>query len=195
MWLALASGYGHVEEGDDDDVAGAVLCVDPPRPSPRFLVVALVATAVALAGIVALASIWWPLTVVLGLVLSVAGPVGVVSLILTLARSRSARRRLLEAKPPGSWHLHSFASARPGAGAVLLDRVCDEAERVRRVVYLDTCEGLIGYYRRFGFAPVVTVMMRRDGRPAAVVRMVRALQNSDANQTSEAGSWTAAPEP
>jgi hypothetical protein len=27
VWLALASGYGHVEEGDDDDVAGAVLCL------------------------------------------------------------------------------------------------------------------------------------------------------------------------
>ncbi len=150
VWLTLASDHGHVEVGGDDDVAGAVLCLAPPRLSPRFFAVALLATAVALAAIVVLASIWWPLTVLLGLALAVAGLVGGANLVLTLRRSRTARRRLREAKPSGSWHLHSFASTRPGAGAAQLDRVCGEAERGGQVVHLDTCEGLVDYYRRFG---------------------------------------------
>jgi hypothetical protein len=182
VWLALASGLGHVEVGGDDDMAGGGLCLDPGRPALRVVAIGFVALAAAFMGLVGLGDVWPTPTLYLALVVLVGGVIFLVSVVFTVARSWGARQGLRQAKPSGSWHLHSFASARPGAGAALLDRVRGEAELAGRVVYLDTCEGLVGYYRRFGFEPAATVMMRRDGRPATVVRMVRSLQGSDATR-------------
>jgi hypothetical protein len=138
--------------------------------------VAVLGGVVAFAALAALASAWEPLALLAAVALLLGGSSALVCVAMVLWRSRTARRRLRRGAPATGWYLHSFASTQRGAGRVLLERVCDEAEAARRVVYLDTCEGLVDYYRRCGFEPAVRTVMRRQGRPTTVVRMVRALQ-------------------
>lgn len=170
-WLELVSGHGRVGDGGE-----AVLCLRPQRPSPRLLALGLVALVTPFIVLVALASMSLVLAVVLATVMLGGGLAVLVGVALTLARSRAARSQLRRARPASGWYLHSFASARPGAGRALLDRVCAEADAAGRVLYLDaSARKLIDYYKESGFTPVVTVVVGRGPGSEKVTRMARPL--------------------
>ncbi len=168
-WLELVSGHGRVGHGGD-----AVLCLRPPRPSPRLLALGLLALVGPFVVLVALASMSLLLAVVLATVMLGGGLAVLVGVALTLGRSRAARSQLRRARPASGWYLHSFASARPGAGRALLDRVCAEADAAGRVLYLDTLSRkLIDYYEKSGFTPAVKVVVGRGPASEKVTRMAR----------------------
>ena len=164
-WLELVGGVGHV-----DPAGEAVLCLVPPRP-PLRLVALMAGVAVVLAvPLVGLGLLWWPALLV---VVSAAGLAGVAGAV-SLGRSRTARRRLRRARPGGAWCLRNFASARPGAGRALLERVCVEADHEGRVLWLDTAAPrLVEYYARSGFEVAAAEVVHRRGEPLRLYRMVR----------------------
>lgn len=183
-WLELVSGHGRVGHGGD-----AVLCLRPPRPSPRLLAVGLVALVGPFVVLVALASMSLLLAVALATVMLGGGLAVLVGVALTLARSRAARSQLRRARPASGWYLHSFASARPGAGRVLLERVCAEADAAGRVLYLDTsAPELIDYYEESGFTPAVTVVVGRAPASEKVTRMARPVGGAQPTTAPDPGA-------
>ncbi len=168
-WMELAAGWGRM-----DDNGAAVLCLEPPqlRQALRMVVVmAGVMVAGGLAGGI-IAVIWPPLVVAI-----------VVGLALVCARARwfswrcrGVNRQLRQARPAGGWNIHNFAGDpdRRGAGRALLDAVCDEADRRRRVLYLDTVvPRLVEYYGECGFEPTAQVAAQFAGEDLVITRMVR----------------------
>jgi hypothetical protein len=81
------------------------------------------------------------------------------------ARAVPAQMALRRLSPPGKHiYLHSLASCRPGAGAELLSAVIGEAGQKGWSLLLDAaCEGLVPYYRRFGFVVLGAAMVPGTG--------------------------------
>ena len=137
-WLELAAGLGRV-----DPAGEAVLCLVPPRPPLRLVAVMAGVAVVLAAALVGLGLWWWPALVAVASAAVLAGVAGA----LSVWRSRRARWRLRRARPGGAWCLRNFASARPGAGRALLERVCAEADQEGRALWLDTAAPrLVEYY-------------------------------------------------
>ena len=168
-WLALAGGLGRV-----DGAATAVVCLEPPRlrQAPR-LVAVLVGCMAAGAGAARLLALLWP-PLVVALALGLLG--FCVRARWASWRDRSVAVKLRKAKPEGGWLVHNFAgdATCPGAGRVLLDAVCADADARRRVLYLDTVvPRLVEYYRQAGFEVAVSVPAVYAGEAVVVTRMVR----------------------
>lgn len=162
--LEVAGGHRYRDAGGD-----AVLWLRPPRLSLRFgaVMVGFVAVGAGLVG--ASYMLWWPLTAAVYL-----AAVGLVVLpAWNHVRNHSSKNALATAKPEQEWMLHSFVSRRAGAGRRLLDRVCDEADVAKRVIYLDCDPKLIAYYQASGFVADVEVPMRWASQRASTCRMVR----------------------
>lgn len=180
-WLELAGGLGRLY-----DNGAAVLCLQPPRLRSAGRLVAVLGAVMVAGGSIggALALVWPPL---------VAAPVVALGLFCTHAqrfswRHRVLNRQLRDALPAGAWHLHNFAAdpGRPGAGRVLLEEVCAEADRRGWVLYLDTVVArLVDYYGEAGFAVVAVAAAWYAGETLTITRMVRVPASPSLAEVSE----------
>ncbi len=169
-WLKLAGGLGRA-----NDDGSAVLCLTPPtwRGRARCIAVAVV-VAVALVPVVLVVSERWA-WLAGGAILATL--VAIVPAARVAWSSRKADGRLRAERPAGGWHLCDFARSREapeGMGAVLLERVCAEADAHERVLYLETsAKDLVTYYEEFGFKVEASEAMAWGETRTTVSLMVR----------------------
>ena len=182
QWLSalidFAGGLGRVGPG-----RAAVACLRPPRRWTVRLALAhvLVLVVIPVVAVRVLETLWPPLWML------ILAPVAAMLAYGARTRrfdhrGRAARELLAQATPPRAWHLYNLAGdpRRPGAGRVLLEQLCAEADDHRRVLYLDTIapadpelESLVGYYERSRFVVVAEAPVEYGGVPLRKVRMVR----------------------
>ena len=169
VWVEILGGLARVHP----DGTAVVTVAPPRRRDQRRMFLVVLGHDVAVVAALVLAWLWWPPAAV--------GGVGLLVLALAVAvatdhRPRQVARRLGEATPNGAHHIRNFFAepAKRGAGRVVLDGVCREADQAGRVLYLDTvAERLVAYYGEFGFEARATVQRCRGGETVLSWRMVR----------------------
>ncbi len=188
VWCALAGGLGRMTED-----CSAVLCLRPPRCRHMLRYLGVIAAGFVAAAVVLIipplvlavdSLVWWAWAVIVGgafLVLAI----GLFRVAVRQARVnwpvRSRRSELRAARPRGGWYVYDFAGDpdRPGQGRMLLEGVCDEADRHGRVLCLDTLgqrppgPSLVPYYAELGFVVAGDVDVVLAGEQQVQFLMVR----------------------
>ncbi|MDQ6798852.1 MAG: hypothetical protein M3011_12710 [Actinomycetota bacterium] len=183
-WSALAGGLARVW-----DEGAAAVCWRPPyrRQKIRYLgvvvglVVVVIAVLVVVPGMVigdnGLAFVlYFGALGLCVLALFVGLAKALVAQVCLRRRLRAQDRRLEAARPRHGWCLYNFVGnpERRGEARLLLAEVCAEADRRRRVLYLDTVvPRLVTYYSELGFRPVADVDVELAGEAMVIYRMVR----------------------
>jgi predicted membrane metal-binding protein len=150
----LLSVSGSARRVNESGTAVCLLSGKVGRPTLRRAAWAAATAITLMASFVVLGLVWLPLP---ELVYLAAAAVFVAPCLRSLFRNRRARRRLRELAPPRPWiYVHGVARVpgewARGAGAEVMSALTDEADRNGWVLVLDAAaEGLVSYYRRFGF--------------------------------------------
>lgn len=176
---------------------GSAVCGIKGAPGPRARWAALGAGAGIALGLLVAWALWATLWAALGLLVVPASTFVMafaLALLVAVRASRYARaKKGLPRLPPTLGtvvELHVVASARRGAGRVLLEEVVREAEAGGWLLFLDAANRqLTYYYRQFGFQPWGAAVEMPYGE--VVQRMLRRPRLADEQGTSR---WTGEPE-